>query len=176
MDNLFQRSWLVFIRIQATTVVLILLAIVLVTLANVLLRFLGPGSLTWADEFARVFFVMFSFLAAALACGFGAHLVVDGIVNKATGIIRTVIHAFQALVAGVFFLTIVVIGYMQTLDNLGQRTPAIDFPVGVMYGAVSFSGVLMLVNSLMASALGAVSVHAGRLVLGEPEELLEEVA
>ncbi len=170
------RSWLVFIRIQATIVVLLLLAIVLVTLANVILRAWGPGSITWADEFARVTFVMFSFLAAAMACGFGAHLVVDGVVNKTHGIIRRILAGFQTLVAGLFFLALIWIGSFQTLANVGQLTPAINFPVAIMYGVVTLSGALMLVNSILANTVGSVRVHQGRLQIGEPEIELEEIA
>jgi len=170
------RSWLVFIRIQATIVVVMLLAIVLVTLANIILRTWGPGSITWADEFARVTFVMFSFLAAAMACGFGSHLVVDGVVDKAQGLLRRILAGFQALVAGTFFIAIIWIGWFQTFANLEQATPAINFPVAVMYGVVTFSGVLMLVNSIFASTIGPVSVHDGRIQVGEPDVDLEEIA
>jgi len=170
------RSWLVFIRIQATIVVVLLLTIVLVTLANVLLRAFGPGSITWADEFARVTFVMFSFLSAALACGFGAHLVVDGVVDKTRGLVRRILAGFQALVAGIFFVALIWIGVFQTIANVGQATPAISFPVAIMYGVVTFSGVLMLVNSVLASTVGPVRVHDGRIQIGVPDVDLEEIA
>jgi len=155
---------------------MMLLSIILVTLVNVVLRTFGSGSITWADEFARVTFVMFSFLAAGLACCFGAHLVVIGVVDKFQNRVRKVFLVLRVIVSGAFFLAIIVIGYTQTIDNLGQRTPAIDFPVGMIYGVVSFSGLLMLVNSLMSNVVGIAGVKDGRIVLGHLEENLEEVA
>lgn len=170
------RSWLAFVRVQATIVVIMLLSIVLVTLANIIFRTWGSGSITWADEFARVTFVMFSFLAAALACAFGAHLVVLGVADKTRGLLRRVLAAFQAFVAGAFFVSIMWIGYFQTIANLGQSTPAIGFPVAVIYGVVTFSGFLMLINSILASTVGATSIRDGRMELGSPVEDLEEIA
>ena len=170
------RSWLVFVRIQATIVVVMLLSIIVMTLANIIFRTWGPGSITWADEFARTTFVMFSFLAAALACAFGAHLVVDGIVDKTRGLLRRFFSALQVLAAGAFFATLMLTGYNQTLVNLTQRTPAINFPVAVLYAVVAISGFLMLVNSILGKTLGSVSVHNGRIVVAPPDMELEEVA
>lgn len=170
------RLWLAFMRVQATIVVVMLLSIVLITLANVLLRTWGSGSITWADEFARVTFVMFSFLAAALACGFGAHLVVDGVVDRTRGLLRRILSTFQALAAGVFFIAIMWIGVFQTIANSGQLTPAIGFPVAIIYGVVASSGFLMLANSILASAIGAVGVRDGRMEINSATRDLEEVA
>lgn len=153
-----------------------LLAIILMTLANIIFRTLGPGSITWADEFARITFVMFSFLAAALACAFGAHLVVEGIIDKTRGMLRRFFSVVQASVAGLFFATLMWIGYNQVQANLTQNTPAINFPVAVLYGVVAVSGFLMLVNSILATTLGAVSVHDARIVIGAPDIELEEIA
>lgn len=170
------RPWLVFMRIQATVVVVMLLGIVLITLANIIFRTWGPGSITWADETARLTFVMFSFLAAALACGFGAHLVVSGIADKARGPWKRLISGFQSLMAGIFFFFLMWIGVTQANANLEQTTPAINFPVAVIYGVVAFAGLLMLINSMLATLVGNVTVRDGRIVMGPSHPDLEEVA
>ncbi len=161
------RLWLGFIRVQATIVVFLLLGIILIVLANTVTRAAGFGSITWVDESARMAFVIFSFLAAALACSFGAHLVVDGIVEKAGGWLRRALGALQALLSLAFFVALIFGGAIAALANQSQRSPAIAFPVGALYLTVAVSGFLMIFNTYFAYKLGPVSVQDGRIVFGD---------
>lgn len=157
------QLWLGFIRVQATIVVTLLLGIVLIVLANVLLRASGQISLTWVDELSRMSFVIFSFAAAALACSFGAHLVVDGIVDKSRGWLRKAFGAFQVLLSGLFFGALIWGGLEAAIANESQRSPAIQLPVAVVYLAMAISGLLMLLNSIFAHRFGPVSMQDGRI-------------
>lgn len=163
------RLWLGFIRVQATIVVSLLLFIVLVVLANTFLRASGQGSITWVDELSRMFFVIFSFAAAALACSFGAHLVVDGIVDKSRGWVRKALVAFQVLLSGLFFVALIWGGLEAAIANESQRSPAIQFPVVLVYLAMATSGLLMLLNSIFAYRFGPVSVQDGRIQFTTPK-------
>lgn len=159
------RLWVGFIRVQATVVVTLLLGIVVMVLANTLLRAFGQGSITWVDELSRMSFVIFSFTAAALACSFGAHLVVDGIVDKSRGWLRRVFGALQVVLSGLFFAALIWGGLAAAMANESQRSPAIGFPVIVLYLAVAISGVLMALNSVFAYKYGTVAVEEGRIQL-----------
>ena len=157
------RLWLGFIRVQATIVVSLLLGIVLIVLANALLRASGQSSITWVDEVSRLSFVIFTFAAAALACSFGAHLVVDGIVDKSRGWLRKAFGAFQVLLSGLFFGALIWGGLQAAIANESLRSPAIQFPVAVLYLAMASSGLLMMLNSIFAHRFGRVSVRDGRI-------------
>jgi TRAP-type C4-dicarboxylate transport system permease small subunit len=169
------RLWLGFIKVQATVVVTLILFVVCMTLANTLLRASGQGSITWAEELSRMLFVIFSFTAAALACSFGAHLVVDGIVDKSHGWLRKIFGVFQVVLTGLFFVALIWGGLVAAIANETQTSPAIGFPIAVLYLAVAISGVLMVLNSVFAYRYGTVAVHEGRIQLTPPSSPLGSV-
>ncbi len=137
----------------------LMLALVVVTSLNVISRYGGFGTFSWADETARRTLLWMAFFGAALAVSNQSHLRIDTIVMRLSESSKRLLEATTSVILFGFAAFLVWGGSRFTLINLGQRTPGMSVSFAWSYSATPVGGLLMAVSLL------------GRLVFGrgEPE-------
>jgi TRAP-type C4-dicarboxylate transport system permease small subunit len=106
----------------------------------------------WTEELAIILLVWVALLGAAVALGRGAHLGIDYFTSKLTGKKRILaeIVSFASIVCfSVYVMLYGGIDLVRSTFELGQITPAIGLKMGYVYLAVPFSGLFMLIYSLI---------------------------
>lgn len=120
--------------------------IVGVTFVNVSMRYVFTRSIVWADEAARLSFIVFSFLGAAVAVAARSHLAIPAFVERLPNKARTAVVVASAMAAIALFGLLVIGGWRQASVNLAQASPALRIPIGYVYMAIPISGLIMLMN------------------------------
>ena len=141
--------------------VVLLSGMVIVVSMQIASRYLLDVSLIWSEEAARLQFISMVFLGAALLARRWDHLAVTAFVDMLPPRGR---HIADAAVEGVGLLCASYLlrgAWATLLREWDQRTPGLQFPMGVVFGVVLLSTALLfawlalnLVVSLKAAARG----------------------
>ena len=123
--------------------------VVVVTLAQIVLRYLFNAPLIWSEEFVRFVTVWMTFIGAVVVCYDGRHLNVDVFLQKAPGPIKRALHWFNAIVSFIFLailgwtsITLVKIDMMNDLS-------ALPLTLGHLRLAVTVGSFLMIAAILL---------------------------
>ncbi len=104
-----------------------------------------PSTIT--DELARFLFMWLALIGGAYTLGLRRHLAIDLLTQKLSGRARVASEGFT-LIAIAGFATLVMIrgGGQLVLKTMasGQVTPALQLPMGLVYGAIPFAGAIIL--------------------------------
>lgn len=150
-----EGAWSVYLAGLRIVCASLMVWMVGVTLVNVVMRYLLSRPIAWADESARLAFIVFTFLAASLAAASGSHLVIDSLAVRLPAAGQRLVRAF-IIVATVAFCAILLIGGIPVARvNLAQASPALRVPLGWVYAAVPVSAVLILVSTAGAALFGS---------------------
>lgn len=125
-----------------------------VTLINVAMRYLVSQAIVWADESARLAFVVFTFLAAALAAASRSHLTIDSLTQRLAEPGQRVVAVLIALCTTAFCVILLVGGIQVAAANIGQASPALRIPLGWVYASLPLSAVLILISTAGAALFG----------------------
>ena len=167
-DSLGHRLWRGFVRAQAIVTGTIFVWIIGVAFLNVTMRYVFSRSIVWADEAARLSFIVFAFLAAALAVASRSHLAIDTVVARMPSVLRRVVIVATAICAIALFGLLVVGGGRQAIANLAQASPALRLPLGWVYMGIPVAGAIMFVNLVGTWGYGPYELPSA------PEELAAE--
>lgn len=151
-----ERAWQAFVVIQCWVLGAALAGIVVVSLVNVFMRYVLASSIVWADEVARLSFIVVSFVGAGLAVAYGAHLVIDTVVDRVNAS-RPMGRVWRWLIVAIsisFFLVLIIGGLGQATRNFGQVSPALRISLGYLYLAVPAGAAVMLINYLGVLVFG----------------------
>jgi TRAP-type C4-dicarboxylate transport system permease small subunit len=119
----------------------LLVAMVLVILAQVIFRYALNLSLAWTEEVGRYLFVWVCLFGASLAYRLGQHTGYETLVNLMPApLARWVMIGVDVCVA-VFSLMMVIASRDLIEAGLGQLTPATQFAIGYVYLAFPLSAV-----------------------------------
>lgn len=121
------------------SVIAISVLMVVVTLAQVIFRYVIEAPLPWSEELARYCFVWIVFLGGALGLSRGVHLGVDLLVNRLPKRLRTGIAALtNAMIA--CFAVAIIYASMPVIDmNMFQHSPALGVQMSWVYIAIPIS-------------------------------------
>ncbi|MBD2844175.1 TRAP transporter small permease [Paenibacillus sp. IB182496] len=124
---------------------LFLSATVLLTLIQVVYRFVLSMPLPWSQEVIMISFVWFVLFGAALSVKHKEHLKVE-LLDKAPPVVKRSLQAIELLVVFVFVLVFVYYGFLLVRDNLasGQQIGFLPIKVAYVYAALPISGLFML--------------------------------
>jgi TRAP-type C4-dicarboxylate transport system permease small subunit len=132
----------------------LVLAVFVVVLMQVVLRYLFERPNPWTEELSRFGFIWLSMLGAALAVELRTHFVFDQLVGmlkpKLQMLARRCSTAFVAALA----VGLILFGFQLVDLASSQRSPALDLPVSWIYASVPVAGFLMLLH--IAAALDTV--------------------
>lgn len=152
--------------------VLILLTTIMVMTVTwqVITRFLLNSPSSYTEELATYLLLWISLLGAAYALRRRAHLGIDVVTNKLGLEGRRKARIASYVVVALFSLVTLIIGggiLVSVTLELGQRSAAFQWPVGLVYLALPLSGLLMVYYS----AVGIGDVLRGVYPMSPSEEL-----
>jgi TRAP-type C4-dicarboxylate transport system permease small subunit len=119
---------------------------IVVTLAQVIFRYVIEAPLPWSEELARYCFVWIVFLGGAIGLSRGIHLGVDLLVNQFPQRLRVGLEALtSAMIA--CFAGAVIYASVPVIDmNMLQRSPAMGVQMSWIYIAIPISmGLIVLI-------------------------------
>lgn len=129
----------------------VLVALMGLSVVNVLwgvfTRFVMGSPSSFTTELARFMLIWIGVLGAGYAVGQKTHLALELLPEQLEGWWAALLETFIQVCIGLFALAVMVWGggrlvYVQLM--LGQTSPALDVPLGVVYAVVPISGLLML--------------------------------
>jgi len=121
-------------------------ALILCVFAQVIFRFVIEQPLAWTEELARFILFWLTFLGAAYAMSLKAHVSIDFFVNKLPKSLYKASLVLSALISTVFFYILVTEGYSITMRTMGQLTPVLEIPMGIVYTVIPISGIILTIN------------------------------
>ena len=133
-------------KILAWIVIVVMAVLVIDVLWQVFTRFVLRDPSSFTEELARYLMIWVELLGAGYAAGKRMHLAVDLLPTKLTGrrkhYLRLVIEGFTLI----FALLVLVVGGVRlvwVMLFLGQTSPALQIPLGIVYLAVPASGLFI---------------------------------
>lgn len=126
------------------SVIAISIVMVIVTLSQVIFRYLLAAPLPWSEELARYCFVWIVFLGAAIGLERGIHLGVDLFVNLLPAKLRTGLEVLSNVFIGGLAIAIIYASFPVIELNFLQRSPAMGVQMSWIYIAIPISMALIL--------------------------------
>jgi len=127
---------------------LLMCALIICVFAQVLFRFVVEQPLAWTEELARFILVWLTFLGAAYAMSLKAHVSIDFFVKKLPSSLYKASLVLSTLISIAFFYILVTEGYSMTTRTMGQLSPVLEIPMGIIYAVIPISGIILIVNIL----------------------------
>ena len=132
----------------------LVIAVAVVVLLQVLMRYLFAEPNPWSEEVSRFAFIWVSLLGASLAVEHRAHFGFDQVTKKLTPQTRRAVERFAGAVVLAFSLLLIGTGIALMDLTAGERSAALNLPVALVYAAAPVSGALMAIH-LLAGRDGA---------------------
>ena len=126
----------------------LLVAVILMNLAQVFFRYVLVDPISWTEETMRYSTTWMVMLAAAPAFLRREHMEIslfDGV--KSPRVRRVVNLVMHACVAG-FCLLLIWEGFPAAIDNMRQVSPAVRIPMTIPYLAIPVGATLILINTV----------------------------
>lgn len=134
------------LAITKASVVVISVVMILVTLAQVVFRYVLAAPLPWSEELARYCFVWIVFLGGAIGLSRGIHLGVDLFVNMLPEPARRGLSVITGALIAAFAVTVIYASFPVINMNMFQRSPALGVQMSWIYLAIPISmGLIFLI-------------------------------
>lgn len=125
-----------------------ILAMTLIVLLQIIMRYVFNSPLTWSEEIARYIFIYVTFLGAGLLVYERGHLFVEVIFSKISGKAKTVLIFIIDLIVLLFSLYLLVSSRYSMRFAHGSRSTALQIPMEYIGLSVMIGAVLMILFSV----------------------------
>lgn len=136
-------------------------ALIVLTFAGVIKRYVLRDPITWMEEMQMVMFVWVIFLAAGAAFRTGGHIaieiVVDSLPKKAKRVVE-IVDVFLELLILIYLFIQSGIYYLQLMST-GKLTTLLRIPYSFAYAVVPLGCFLMIVSLLFTEISGRLAKH-----------------
>lgn len=140
--------------LEGAAVTLLMLVATVIAILQVVARYVFNNSLYWSEELVLYSLIAMSFLTMGMGVRYTAHISVEaGLAFSGPRLAR--IFKIGAGVLGLVFAgTLIFLGWRLSMNtlNMGQLSPAMRVPVGIIYLVIPLSGVLMALRYLLVLA------------------------
>jgi len=140
--------WKVFDRSLGISVTIIYATLTLLAFAQVLVRYVFGGSLSWSEEAVRFLFIWLSFIGFSVTMQRGGHISVQFIVDLFPESVRRHFLMFADACILIFVGFFIVKGTLVSKVTMANLSPAMHIPMGCIYLVFPISGVLLTINTL----------------------------
>ena len=137
---------LVTLETRAAGALVITVAVVI--LLQVLMRYLFAYPNPWSEEVSRFCFVWVSLLGASLAVEHRTHFGFDQVTGKLAPRMKKAVEVGARVVVLTFAILLIATGVALMDLTMGERSPALNLPVALVYAAAPVSGALMVIHML----------------------------
>ncbi len=152
--------------LEETILMILLVAIAVVMMAQVVMRYFFRQSMSWPEEFCRFCFVYSGFISMGYCVRRGKMLKVDILVTFFPKFLQRVLDLVGRVVTLLFFAYLGFYAYQATMNSYrgGMTSPAMEVPMWFIYAAV-----------LIGSALGFIRQIQDLYRFFKPAEVEKEV-
>lgn len=129
------------------TLAILLALMKLDVLWGVLTRYLLNAQSSWTDELARYLLIWIGMMGAAYASGKNLHIAIDLISATLSESNQKRLTVLITLLISIFVFLIFIIGgsrYVYIAFRLGQLSPALHIPMGIVYSIFPLSGLIII--------------------------------
>lgn len=127
---------------------LLMVALVVAVFCQILFRFALDQPLAWTEELSRYCLIWITFLGAAYALSQRAHIGMELFVDRARGMVKVIMLILGAIVSFVFFFIMIKEGIVLSKQVMGQPSPVLQIPMGIVYAVIPISGAILMLNLL----------------------------
>ena len=126
----------------------LLVAIAVVMMAQVVMRYCFRQSMPWPEEFCRFCFVYSGFISMGYCVRRGKMLKVDILVTFFPKAVQKVLEAVSEAVTLLFFGYLTFYAYQATMNSMrgGMKSTAMEVPMWIIYAAVLIGSSLGLIR------------------------------
>lgn len=127
---------------------LLVAVMVVTTFAQVFFRYVVFYSIPWSEELARYALVWLSAIGASYGIKRNIHVAVDAFAQALPAEIRSVVTKINYLLMSVLGLVLLLYGFKISQLNMGQLSPSLHVPIGLVYAAMPVGGLFIIIHSL----------------------------
>jgi C4-dicarboxylate transporter DctQ subunit len=127
---------------------LLLAVMVVTTFLQVFFRYVIFHSLPWSEELSRYALVWLTFIGASCGIKRGIHVAVEALTQALPPRARRLLCQLTCLLITFLGAVLIIYGLKLALVNLGQLSPSLHIPIGIIYLALPVGGLLMAVHAL----------------------------
>ena len=135
-------------RIESFAMIVLMLVATIVSIVQVIARYVFNNSLYWSEETILYALIRMSFLAGSMGVRYSAHICVEVLPLMVGPRMVVVLKYVAAILGAIFALTLVYYGtrlFINT-NNMGQLSPAMRIPVAYIYAMIPISGTFMFLR------------------------------
>jgi TRAP-type C4-dicarboxylate transport system permease small subunit len=147
---------------------LLLIAVVAMNVAQIVFRYVFVDPLSWSEETMRYSTVWMVLLAGSSALFRGEHMEISVFDRVRSARVRNAIRLLVLSCIALFCLLLMWEGFRAAIQNMEQRSPAVEIPMVVPYLAIPVGASLMLIKLICLMALPELA-YATRMNKGDRE-------
>jgi TRAP-type C4-dicarboxylate transport system permease small subunit len=140
--------WKFFDRTLGITVTMIYATLTILAFAQVLMRYVFGGALSWSEEAVRFLFIWLSFIGFSITMQRGGHISVQFIVDLFPKSFRREFLIFADVCILTFVIFFILKGTLVSKVTMANLSPAMHIPMGYIYLVFPISGGLLAINTL----------------------------
>ena len=125
-------------------------AISVVLFIQVISRYLFNHSLYWSEEVGRYLLIWITFLGASVGVKRYAHIGIDFLYNKTSGVLRKLLDFIIILLGLLFAGILIYFGYKFAYFVRFQKSAALLMPMTIPYLSIAVGGTLIFIHYLAA--------------------------
>ena len=136
--------------LEESLLMILLVAISVVMMAQVVMRYFFRQSMSWPEEFCRFCFVYSGFLSMGYCVRKGKMLKVDILVTFFPKFLQNILDLVGRVVTLLFFGYLGFYAYQATMNSYrgGMTSPAMEIPMWIIYAAVLIGSTLGFVRQI----------------------------
>ena len=136
--------------LEETILMILLVAIAVVMMAQVVMRYFFRQSMSWPEEFCRFCFVYSGFISMGYCVRRGKMLKVDILVTFFPKFLQRVLDLVGRVVTLLFFAYLGFYAYQATMNSYcgGMTSPAMEVPMWFIYAAVLIGSALGFIRQI----------------------------
>ena len=142
-------------RSVEVTIVTLFAVLTIAVFAQVVARYVFNQPPAWTEELARFCQVWIILLASSICLRKGSHLAVDYLGPSLAPKARRVVAVVTGCLIAIYSAAVVIWGARLMMIGLVQTSPAMQLNMGLVYLVFPVAGGLMLLESILATAVTA---------------------
>ena len=146
-------------KLSETTAAILLIALVVLNLAQIFFRYVIVDPLSWTEEGMRYFAIWMTFLAIVPALIRGEHMTIDLLRDVASLKLQRIVGNLVLIVIGGFCVLLIWKGLDAAIGNLKQVSPAIRITRAIPFAAIPVGAGLTLIHVICTLLDRDVAIH-----------------
>lgn len=137
-------------KLMDAVVVVMFIAIFVVAMAQIIMRWVVNNPLTWSEELVRLVFVWICFIGWVIAVKNKSHICITAVISRLNDTGKKILETFNILVVIAFSIFMVVYGIQMSREAHQIRAISLPFiSYTLVYAICPFSNALIIIYKLI---------------------------